>query len=495
MQEITGRVKDIIETTYDETNGMFKVQSMQKKIRDSFAASVPDPTKFSYILGSGMSFDTATPGLLKLNLGLTPNSETIIESVDTFTIPLRVMASIMVPTKQANQEVYLELVSCDPVTKVVDGKHVAAWKLDNNCASQTVGRYQVASSGLARLESGDSTINSWAALNIFEIEAFADEVWFHSRALDSTSGRSNSYVRHQQLPDPNALYKVRIRVKNLGTAPVAANTLQSQYVLVNDYAELTAEVTAGRGNSVAGQGIYATVSGSVSMYNGSLGNTMVTATTTNLASAATYDSGIKSLTSQFESTRLRALIKHLAGTTGHGHLVIEQSDSSTFAANVVETHRIPIPADGSIKIYEFPLMFRYFKIKFINGSIAQTGMLIAYNIVKLDGNFDFDKTTSFTDSTMALTGGATFTGVTLNLGSNHSVNRFRVMATSDQPGTAYIEQSKDGSTWRTVGIQTVLANTPVIIETNVICQYVRVKYTNGATAQGYFELCSALVRQ
>jgi hypothetical protein len=83
--------------------------------------------------------------------------------------------------------------------------------------------------------------------------------------MDSSSGRSNSYVRHQQIPDPNGLYKVRIRVSNRATAPASSTTVNIQYVTVIDYAELTAEITAGRGNIAQGQGIYAQVGGTVSI--------------------------------------------------------------------------------------------------------------------------------------------------------------------------------------------------------------------------------------
>jgi hypothetical protein len=240
---------------FDPTNEMFKVQSMQKKWRDSFPLALPDADKWDVVLGPGMSFDNATPGLLKLNLGTDINSETTITSKEFFTVPVRSMFGVAVPTKQANQEVYLELISIDPITLEPDGLHVAAWKLDNVPAAQTSALYQVGNSGLPRLTSGNSAVNTWATMTILEIELFSDECWFHSRVLDANTGRSNSYVRHQQIPDPNALYKVRIRCVNLGTAPVAANTLQMQYMVVNDYAELTTEITAGRGNVVAGQAI------------------------------------------------------------------------------------------------------------------------------------------------------------------------------------------------------------------------------------------------
>jgi hypothetical protein len=168
---------------------------------------------------------------------------------------------------------------------------------------------------------------------VLEIEPTNDECWFHGRQIDTTAARSNSYVRHQQIPEPNALYRFRIRVRNrqfingisavanngsglvritraahgfatndvvtvadvsgvpgangtftitvidansfdlvgstfsgayLNTgwasvsrnlAPASSTDVKVQFVTIADYAELTTEITAGRGQSVAGQGL------------------------------------------------------------------------------------------------------------------------------------------------------------------------------------------------------------------------------------------------
>jgi hypothetical protein len=168
---------------------------------------------------------------------------------------------------------------------------------------------------------------------VLELEPTNDECYFHGRLLDTTAARSNSYVRHQQIPEPNALYRFRIRVRNrqfingisavanngsgavritraahgFGTndvvtvadvsgvpgangsftitvidansfdlvgstftgaylntgwasvsrnlAPISNTDIKVQFVTIADYAELTTEITAGRGQSVAGQGL------------------------------------------------------------------------------------------------------------------------------------------------------------------------------------------------------------------------------------------------
>jgi len=67
------------------------------------------------------------------------------------------------------------------------------------------------------------------------------------------------------------------------------------------------------------------------------------------------------------------------------------------------------------------------------------------------------------------------------------------MVFADQPGTLYIEQSRDNATWRIFKQVSVSANTVVTDETPIYLRYVRVRYVNGATAQTAFELNTALV--
>lgn len=249
---------------YDSTNDMMKIQSTQKKFRDGFAGSVLDTTKSwtQVQTGAGQAVAVAN-SVLTITTGTTINAETILETKDTFTIPFRAMFGIQLSQRIANQEFYLELVSVDPVTGVTDSLAAAAWKLDGTNAS--TGIYQVTSGGQARLDSGASTISSTATTAIKEIECFSDETWFHDRLLDNSGGRAFSYVRHQRIPDPNKKYRVRLRAKNLGTAPASTTTLTVQYVTVIDYSELTTEITASRGGAAAGMAMPVQVANSVSI--------------------------------------------------------------------------------------------------------------------------------------------------------------------------------------------------------------------------------------
>ncbi|MEH7209611.1 hypothetical protein V7094_25925 [Priestia megaterium] len=475
---------------YDPVDDMLGVRSTQKKFRDAFSSASIDTTKWKVVqTGSGATV-SQSGGVLSIATGTTASAETIIESLETFTIPFRGMFGIMLSQRIANQEFYLEMVSVDPITGATDDKNSASWQLTGT--TSTTGYYQVGSGGMARLTSGGATIASTASYAIKEIECFADETWFHDRAMDSTSGRTASWVRHQQIPDPNQLYKVRIRAKNLSTAPASTTTMSLQYITVIDYAELTTEITASRGASSAGMSMPVQVANSPTVYaNLQAYNGIGVLTTTNLGASATYTASSQDGGTSPNYNSYRVMIAHTAGSTP-AHLVFEQStDNTTFR----ETHRVPIPSDGQYRTFEFPWMARYVRCKVINGSVAQTLMFLQVLHTRIDGSFDTDKTLTFVNSTTALGANATFTGTTLNLGSNHSINRHRAVVYADQAGTLYFDQSRDGTNWRTTKSQAFNIGDLLQVEDNITMQYVRVRYVNGATAQTAFDFSSALIRQ
>ena len=88
---------------------------------------------------------------------------------------------------------------------------------------------------------------------------------------------------------------------------------------------------------------------------------------------------------------------------------------------------------------------------------------------------------------------ATVTGarrdVGVGPGVNHGLCAFNAMVIADQAGTLRIQSSINGSMWYSATAEVaVAANTPVILRVPVMCQFHRVVYVNGTTAQGYFKL-------
>lgn len=237
---------------YDPVEDMLKVKSVQKKWRDGFTGGALNPGKWSSLTGAGGSI-TVGAGALTLASGALADAETWILSTETFSIPFRVVVGLTLSQRIINQGFMIEAVSIDRESGQPDGLHMFGLLFDGATATQA--KYEVQNGGLARLTSGASAFPTTAANGVYELEAFADEAWFHGGTLDATTGRANSYRRHQQIPDPNALYRVRLRWLNGATAPASSTNAVISFLSVQDYAELTAEITAGRGQTVAGQSI------------------------------------------------------------------------------------------------------------------------------------------------------------------------------------------------------------------------------------------------
>lgn len=112
------------------------------------------------------------------------------------------------------------------------------------------------------------------------------------------------------------------------------------------------------------------------------------------------------------------------------------------------------------------------------------------------GNANLTRQSGFTDSSTALAANATFTGTgRVTTGANYAFFVANVFA--DQAGTLFIDLSVDsGTTYRTIKTQAVTAGTAAELVALVTgaagtATLYRVRYTNGASAQGAFQLSSA----
>lgn len=109
--------------------------------------------------------------------------------------------------------------------------------------------------------------------------------------------------------------------------------------------------------------------------------------------------------------------------------------------------------------------------------------------------WSYNRLVYYTETTTTLGANGSFTGSAKDstVSGIGSYARFLAGAFADQPGTLYLELSRDSSTWRVAKQVSVSANTLVIEEIPFATRYARVRYQNGSTAQKTFELWSALV--
>jgi hypothetical protein len=100
------------------------------------------------------------------------------------------------------------------------------------------------------------------------------------------------------------------------------------------------------------------------------------------------------------------------------------------------------------------------------------------------------------DAGVALAAGAALAGDPVALGENHRWTRVRLLASSDQAGTAVIEQALDaGGPWlRPVAPTAVAAGGTVLLDQAIAAPFVRGVLINGATAaaaaRGYLSVAT-----
>lgn len=198
-------------------------------------------------------------------------------------------------------------------------------------------------------------------------------------------------------------------------------------------------------------------------------------------------------------TRTRPTVIHATATkNAHGYLTLqESSDGVTF----IETRRTPIPADGEAHTFDWPLHFRYRRLRFINGAQAQTAARISATAVRDDGGtMDEQEVLSYFLSSTPIGASASFFSPTFDLGPNASRSTFRAFARSDQAGSSAgfrVEWSFDGGVTfngdLTTAVTVAAGGQGAVIESKAVARHCRVVYGNGAAAQTAFMLGAALI--
>ena len=248
------------------------ITTAQDKFRDGFI-DFDTINKWDLIqTGSGQTISVAgaANGSRYLNIatGVNINSETIIQSKEIFQFPLKMSFALSMSQRIANQEVFVELVSVGyndntetnnlfTSANLNDASNAASFKFDGVTA--TNGIYITRGYGISELASGSTglvattvatgTGPNFLPAGIWEIAADMEEVVFVTRAIDSLAAVSAAFKRTQNLPDPIKDYKIRIRVRNLGTAPASTTDVRLHFIRLLDTTRVTVDFSRHMGRT------------------------------------------------------------------------------------------------------------------------------------------------------------------------------------------------------------------------------------------------------
>ena len=111
------------------------------------------------------------------------------------------------------------------------------------------------------------------------------------------------------------------------------------------------------------------------------------------------------------------------------------------------------------------------------------------NIGSIDINTQLGLLSPSNSSTAILGAGGTFNGTGQ---STLGYAAITVFVAADQDGALYIDQSQNGTDWDVSDPYTLTGGTPLLQPVQLDGEWVRVRYVNGSTIQGYFRLESIL---
>lgn len=497
--------------TVDEAREQQRVETQRKKFYDDFGGAALDTTKWDVITNTGSPGVTVTGSELRVAAAGGGATEYLIRSKETFLLPARISHILRATPVGAGAIIDIEMVSVDGAG-APDGLNNVGLE-HNFTASSSTALISLAGSGTVQAPSNTRTVlspNSSAFSNgvLWETWAFDDMVAFFSRDLSGSAGQMPIYYSRYDYapqPDPTKEYKLQIRVRmNAGT-----NVAFVDKVIVSDFNVVDTQIIGGRGNSAGvnpnpmrTQGIPVTLLDSpiqvgvtnytVPLYVRQSGSVGTTQTTTNLGVGATFTGSFtEALPVSALKPDVRIAVMHAGASLGTGTLVMEESNN---ASTWRETKRWPIPNDGVYRTIQWVPSLEYFRLRFINGPVAQTSMyLYTIAIPMASSSRSHDDTLHYQESVTALGSSATYAGITLDLGMQPQFDLQRGFVFADQAGTLNLQQSRDGTTWRTVATQAVAANESWVVEAPVSMRYCRLQYVNGGSAQGTFELFQTLV--
>lgn len=335
-----------------------------KQFRDDFPGTTLDSNKWDIVqTGAGQSI-TVSNSELAISTGTIANSETIIRSKNTYAISTRILAIAKLSQRIANQDFFIEFVDSS-------GLHSAYWNLTGN--NPNTGFFGAFNNG-STTGSTATPINTSSTYQTFEIESGVDECNFYTRFNDINATRpgGSGGVRSRQIPDPALSYYLQIRVKNGATAPTSSSIFALDAIVIQEMERLSTEITGGRGNG--NNNTFIPIIGSVSVGN------IISVVDAGGGSNVEFNSPFsvnQNSTSSGKDGNGKTVVRGWIHTDQSGTMFVEQSTDNTNWRSIKELTKVFAPTTAGTaetNAFEFKLYARYYRIRYVNNSVAQAVM-------------------------------------------------------------------------------------------------------------------------
>lgn len=304
------------------------------------------------------------------------------------------------------------------------------------------------------------------------------------------------------LPIGSTTLPTTFGVTNCGGTVIKRTDARIAFVRVFDYVRERVEVQA---NSVTAASVPVVVNGTASISGGVVPqsqNTYSLQSSTNLASSATFTGTGQNIAQTTTSAivlnaQLVVGVTHTAGQTpGQLYVDFGTETSSTLPTTWFTGLAVPIPSNANWTYFSIPISTRFYRVRFVNGPVAQTNFrlatIIAYNGGGLSNQLGYPQQLNIPISTTTIGVSGVQTSVGLDFGNTMSVYKtISFTAFADQASATngfQVQVSRDNSTWRVAAQTTLAANTLTTLTVQLVYQFVRVVFTNGTVAQTTFQM-------
>ena len=301
-QDVTSKETNNIlkEFSFPSTSsGARLVGTAKEKFRDDFLTFI-DGDKWDIIQqgsGQNISVDGILNGAryLKISSGTISNDETIIRSRIKFNGPVKLAYSLTSSQAIANAECHIEIVEVDPDTgELVTDTNIFVSPNFNNARNGFGIVYDGISQNNAKLKVRGQGVSEWVQPTtsfgtghrtatgtspnflqpvITELLMQTEIASVNVRAVDSAAVATYNLNRTSYVPNPDRMYTLQIRVKNLGVSPVSNTDWRIHFIRLLDASRVSvdfgmiggsdAALLAPPVRTIAGSVTTATVSGTL----------------------------------------------------------------------------------------------------------------------------------------------------------------------------------------------------------------------------------------
>lgn len=394
LQELLDAIKA---QAYNSNADSYRVGTGKSRFRDDFRTfdEVENWTVVQQGVGQTISVNGTANGAryLNINTGTTANSELILLSKHTFHAPVKKVVGLSMSQRIANQEVYVELVEVDENGDVVvdQDDFTAPFTIGaRNCfgmlfdgTSPTTMKYTIRAQGISELApaavTGLTTLATGTAPNFNPASEY--QMWLETeianitaRAVNSASAGTQIINRTDYVPNTEYRYAVRIRVKNLATAPASATDVRIHYVRILDAVRNSVDFAMIGGSNLLSQAApvnvlaIPTVTATTNM--GAANQVLYADTVAQLAANAVFTGTARDAGSTTVS--YKKFVAYFAGSQASdtdGCKIQHSTDGTTWYDSESGSKVI-----GKTLRLEADVVARYYRTYMKNGTVIQTGM-------------------------------------------------------------------------------------------------------------------------